>query len=347
MADSIMDISNARDQGSARSVSWQESMRRAIRGSHHLSLAVQLYADEVEWLSQPNFPVFVPLEYLSRIEKGNPKDPLLAQVAPVLAEKANPIGFSDDPVGDSRFEAAPGLIHKYHGRVLLITSGACGVHCRYCFRRHYPYQTAPKSIQQWQASLAYIESDITISEVILSGGDPLTIVDPLLAELVQHLERIPHVKRLRIHTRMPVVIPQRVTSELCNILQQSRLAKWVVLHINHAREIDEHVAEAVARLRQAGASVLNQAVLLKGVNDHGPTLVELCERLVNNQVTPYYLNQLDPVNGSAHFNVPVEQGLELMQYLRKMLPGYAVPQYVQDATNHDLDKAPESKRPLS
>ena len=347
MADKSAEINIGRDEGFVRPVTWQESMRRAIRGSLHLSIAVQLYADEVEWLNQPNFPVFVPLEYVSRIEKGNPKDPLLMQVAPALAEKANPIGFSDDPVGDSRFEAAPGLIHKYHGRVLLITSGACGVNCRYCFRRQYPYQTAPKSIQQWEAALAYIESDTTISEVILSGGDPLTIVDPVLAELIQHIERIPHVERLRIHTRMPVVIPQRVTSELCNILQQSRLAKWVVLHINHAHEIDEYVAEAVVRLRQTGASVLNQAVLLKGVNDHGPTLVELCERLINNQITPYYLNQLDPVNGSAHFNVPVEQGLELMEYLRKMLPGYAVPRYVQDATNHDLDRAPESKRLLS
>ncbi|MCU0719863.1 MAG: EF-P beta-lysylation protein EpmB [Pirellula sp.] len=347
MADSIMDISDAIHQGSARQVSWQESMKRAIRGSLHLSLALQLYPDEVEWLNQPSFPVFVPLEYLSRIEKGNPKDPLLAQIAPSLAEKTSPVGFSEDPVGDSRFEAAPGLIHKYHGRVLLITSGACGIHCRYCFRRHYPYQTAPKSMQQWQSSLAYIESDITISEVILSGGDPLTIVDPLLAELVQRIEQISHVKRLRIHTRMPVVIPQRVTSELCNILQQSRLAKWVVLHINHAHEIDGHVADAVRRLRQSGATVLNQAVLLKGVNDHGPTLVDLCERLVDNQITPYYLNHLDPVKGAAHFNVPIERGLELMQYLQEMLPGYAVPRYVQDATNHDLDKAPKSKLPLS
>ncbi|MCU0711953.1 MAG: EF-P beta-lysylation protein EpmB, partial [Pirellula sp.] len=311
--------------------------------SLHLSIAVQLYADEVEWLNQPNFPVFVPLEYLSRIEKGNPKDPLLAQVAPALAEKTSPIGFSKDPVGDSRFEAAPGLIHKYHGRVLLITSGACGIHCRYCFRRHYPYQTAPKSMEQWETSLAYIENDSTISEVILSGGDPLTIVDSLLAELVHRIEQIPHVKRLRIHTRMPVVIPQRVTSELCNILQQSRLAKWVVLHINHAREIDGQVEAAVARLRQSGATVLNQAVLLKGVNDDGPTLVNLCERLVDIQITPYYLNQLDPVSGSSHFNVPIERGIALMQYLQEKLPGYAVPRYVQDAANHDLNTQPQSK----
>ena len=346
MADSIMDITEAIHKGSARPVSWQESMKKAIRDSHHLSIALGLYADEVKWLTLPSFPVFVPLEYLSRIEKGNPSDPLLLQVAPQYAEDTNPIGFSEDPVGDSRFEAAPGLIHKYHGRVLLITSGACGIHCRYCFRRHYPYQTAPKSMQQWETSLAYIENNSTISEVILSGGDPLTIVDSLLAELIQQIEQIPHVKRLRIHTRMPVVIPQRVTSELCDILEQTRLAKWVVLHINHAREIDKQVAEAVVRLRQSGAALLNQAVLLRGVNDDGAALVALCERLVDIHITPYYLNQLDTVTGAAHFNVPVERGIELMQYLQEKLPGYAVPRYVQDAANLDLDKAPKSKIPL-
>lgn len=343
MVSSIMEIANSIHRGSLMPVSWQESMKRAIRNSHQLSLALQLCADQVNWLAQPSFPVFVPLEYLIRIEKGRPTDPLLIQVAPHIAEKISPEGFSEDPVGDSRFEAAPGLIHKYHGRVLLITSGACGVHCRYCFRRHYPYQTAPKSVEQWEPSLLYIERNESITEVILSGGDPLTIVDSLLEELIERIERIPHVKRLRIHTRMPVVIPQRVTPELCSILQQSRLAKWIVLHINHAREIDEQVEDSILRLRQAGASILNQAVLLKGVNDDGPTLVELCERLVDLQITPYYLNQLDPVSGAAHFEVPMERGIALMQYVREKLPGYAVPRFVQDTTNHDITVQPTSK----
>ncbi len=343
MVSSIMEIANSIHRGSLMPVSWQESMKRAIRNSHQLSLALQLCADEVNWLAQPSFPVFVPLEYLIRIEKGRPTDPLLIQVAPHVAEKISPEGFSEDPVGDSRFEAAPGLIHKYHGRVLLITSGACGVHCRYCFRRHYPYQTAPKSVEQWEPSLLYIERNESITEVILSGGDPLTIVDSLLEELIERIERIPHVKRLRIHTRMPVVIPQRVTPELCSILQQSRLAKWIVLHINHAREIDEQVEDSILRLRHAGVTVLNQAVLLKGVNDDGPTLVELCERLVDLQITPYYLNQLDPVSGAAHFEVPMERGIALMQYVREKLPGYAVPRFVQDTTNHDITAQPTSK----
>lgn len=343
MASSDMLIQGSIHRGSLKPVSWQESMKRAIRNSHHLLLALELYADEVDWLVQPSFPVFVPLEYFIRIEKSQPSDPLLIQVAPHVAEKISAVGFSEDPVGDSRFEAAPGLIHKYHGRVLLITTGACGVHCRYCFRRHYPYQTAPKSMEQWEPSLSYIEQNSSITEVILSGGDPLTIVDSLLEELIERIERIPHVKRLRVHTRMPVVIPQRVTPELCNTLQQSRLAKWIVLHINHPREIDEQVEDSVVKLRQAGATILNQAVLLKGVNDDGPTLVELCERLVDLQITPYYLNQLDPVSGAAHFEVPIERGIALMQYMQEKLPGYAVPRFVQDTTNHDTETQPTSK----
>lgn len=318
-------------------------MKKAIRDSHQLLLALELCEVDVEWLNQPSFPVFVPLEYLSRMEKRNPSDPLLQQVAPASAEIASPVGFSADPVGDSRFEAAPGLIHKYNGRVLLITSGACGIHCRYCFRRHYPYQTAPKSLQQWETSLAYIENNTSISEVILSGGDPLTVVDSLLSELVSRIEEIPHVKRLRIHTRMPVVIPQRVTDELCSMLKESRLAKWVVLHINHAREIDDQVKASVTKLQGSGATLLNQAVLLKGVNDDAPTLIDLCEQLTDIQITPYYLNQLDLVTGAAHFQVPIEYGVELMQRLQENLPGYAVPRYVQDTANHDPTSRPTSK----
>ena len=346
MADSVADLTPCTGRHSIAQVSWQASMKHAIRNGDELLAALHLSRDDISITIDPDFPVFVPLEYLGRIEKGNPRDPLLVQVLPLAMEQQSLAGYSEDPVGDSRFEAAAGLIHKYHGRVLLITSGACGVHCRYCFRRHYPYQSAPKSIQQWNAAMDYISSDGSISEVILSGGDPLTIVDSLLAELIVRIEQIAHVKRLRFHTRMPVVIPGRVTHEFCEILEQSRLSPWIVLHINHAREIDQQVVHAVKLLRKSGANVLNQAVLLRGVNDDGPSLVELCERLVEIGVSPYYINQLDPVSGAAHFHVPVDRGLELMRFVQSRISGYAVPRYVQDAANHDLLKRPESKLPL-
>ena len=212
--------------------------------------------------------------------------------------------------------------------MLLVVSGVCGIHCRYCFRRHYPYETAPKSIERWQPALEYIQSDSSIHEVILSGGDPLTVVDERLSELVERLDAIPHLARMRIHTRLPVVIPQRVNQELCGWLEKSRLSKWVVLHINHSQEIDSHLVDAISRLRRTGAIVLNQAVLLRGINDSTEQLETLCERLVDCGVIPYYLHQLDRVAGATHFESDKEQGLAMMSELAKRLPGYAVPKYV-------------------
>jgi EF-P beta-lysylation protein EpmB len=324
--------------------SWQEAMKRAIRTSRQLLDELEL--DSALEYRQSTFPVFVPQEYLQRIRKGDAKDPLLLQVLPQEAEDRVVEGFLADPVADHRFEAAPGLIHKYPGRVLLIASGACGIHCRYCFRRHYPYQSAPKSLDQWEAGLRYIEQDTSIVEVILSGGDPWTMVDPLFQSLVQALESIPHVRRLRIHTRMPVVIPQRVTELLCETLKSTRLATWIVLHMNHPREIDSLVEEAIGKLRAAGCSVLNQSVLLRGVNDSNAVLKELSERLLDCHVVPYYVNQLDRVNGASHFEVDVEEGLELIAALRSELPGYGVPRYVQDQVALDPTESPKSKTEL-
>jgi EF-P beta-lysylation protein EpmB len=332
--------------GESEAVSWQEAMKLAVRDTKQLLSLLNLRREDVQGLDNSSFPVFVPLEYLRRIKKSSPDDPLLLQVLPVELENVDTAGFVTDPVADARFEAAPGLLHKYPGRVLFITSGACGVHCRYCFRRHYPYQTAPKSLQQWEASLNYIQNDNSISEVILSGGDPLTIVDSVLHELIKRIEQISHVKRLRIHTRMPVVIPQRVTTEFCEMLNQSRVSKWVVLHTNHPQEIDAQVAASVKRLHDSGATILNQAVLLKGVNDTESVLSELCERLVDIQVVPYYINLLDQVAGAAHFMVPLSRGIEIMQYLRETLPGYAVPRFVQDRANLEWDAPPKSKTSL-
>ncbi len=207
-----------------------------------------------------------------------------------------------------RRRRAPGLLQKYSGRALLVTTGACAVHCRYCFRRHYPYGEAPKSLAAWEPALAELAADRSLHEVLLSGGDPLVLVDEFLAQLAERLAGIAHLRRLRIHTRLPIVIPERVCDELLNWLTGTRLTPIVVVHANHAAELDENVAGALARLVDAGIVVLNQAVLLRGVNDSVGALAALCERLVDLRVIPYYLHALDPVAGAAHFEVPEHEG---------------------------------------
>jgi L-lysine 2,3-aminomutase len=274
------------------------------------------------------FPLFAPRSYVARIERGNPDDPLLRQILPLDAEFESPEDFTDDPVGDLDAAIAPGLLHKYHGRVLMVTTGACAVHCRYCFRRHFPYEESPPSAETWRRSLRVIAADESIREVILSGGDPLTIVDPLLAELAEQLAAIPHVARLRIHTRLPIMIPERINDELLGWLRATRLTPIVVIHANHPTELQGTAANAIDRLVDAGIPVLNQSVLLRGVNDDLETLVALSERLVALRAMPYYLHQLDRVRGAAHFDVPIARSLELIESLRSQLPGYAVPRYV-------------------
>ncbi|HEY2882407.1 MAG TPA: EF-P beta-lysylation protein EpmB, partial [Pirellulales bacterium] len=270
------------------------------------------------------------LAYLARIRPGDPHDPLLRQVLPLADETGVRLGDLADPVGDAAAALSPGLLHKYDGRVLMVTTGACAVHCRYCFRRHFPYGEVPKTLADWQGAIEQIEADPTIHEVILSGGDPLTLVDELLSRLIDRLETIPHLQRLRVHTRLPIFIPERVTAELLDWLTGTRLTPIVVIHANHPAEIDAAVAAAIGRMIAAGVPVLNQAVLLAGVNDNADVLAELCERLINLRVMPYYLHQLDRVQGAAHFEVPIERGRELVRQLEARLPGYAVPKYVQE-----------------
>ncbi len=334
--------------GSLDSTTWQKAMKAAIRDSLQLCQALGIDPNElpISVNGERQFPVFVPLEFLARMKHGDPFDPLLLQVIPRLGEDIASPDFTSDPVGDCNVEMAPGLLHKYEGRVLLIVSGACAVHCRYCFRRHYPYSTAPKSIEHWLPALRYVRNDPSIHEIILSGGDPLTVADPQLSNLVELLDEIPHLTRLRIHTRVPVVIPQRVDTNLCNWLAGSRLAKWVVLHINHAHEIDSAVVEAIHRLKATGTMVLNQSVLLRDVNDDLETLQELCERLVDIGVMPYYLHQLDRVAGASHFEALPSLGLTLMEELAKRLPGYAVPKYVAEIAG-EPNKTPVAVSALS
>ena len=312
-------------------------MRMAVRDVPQL-LSLLSLGDE--WLAPAEkaaagFPLFAPREFIARMEVGNPHDPLLRQVLPFGEELVDRKGFTSDPVGDLAAQTAPGMLHKYHGRALLVTTGACAVHCRYCFRRSYPYSDGPRSLADWQPALDAIADDESIEEVLLSGGDPLTIVDSQLAALVERLEEIEHVKRLRIHTRLPIVIPQRVNDELLSWLKSTRLTPVFVVHANHSQEIDDAVAHSLARLIDAGIPVLNQSVLLRGVNDEPAALIELSRRLVNLRIMPYYLHQLDRVQGSAHFEVPVCRGIQLIEEMRRQLPGYAVPRYVQEIAGDD------------
>jgi EF-P beta-lysylation protein EpmB len=235
-----------------------------------------------------------------------------------------------DPVGDLAAMASPGVLHKYAGRVLLTATGACGVHCRYCFRRHFPYGEATAAADHWQAALDYIAHDTSIYEVILSGGDPLALSDRRLAELVHAVAGIGHVTRLRVHTRLPVVVPARITTELVNWLNGTRLNPVLVVHANHANELDAAVRAALSRLRAAGVTLLNQAVLLRAVNDSVEALTALSEQLFAAGVLPYYLHLLDRVQGAAHFEVDAPQARELMTQLAARLPGYLVPRLVRE-----------------
>ncbi len=272
----------------------------------------------------------VPQSYLNRMRPGDPDDPLLRQVLPLSDELLEVGGFVEDAVGDHEARAVPGLLQKYAGRVLLVTTGACAVHCRYCFRRHYPYGDEPRRLDDWEPALEAIAADETVREVLLSGGDPLMLTDRRLGELIARLEAIPHLRRLRLHSRLPIVLPDRVTSELMKLLTGSRLTPIMVVHANHPNEVVDDCAEALRTLVRSGITTLNQAVLLRGVNDSAETLAELCERLIDVGVIPYYLHQLDRVRGTAHFEVAESRGREIIAELRQRLPGYAVPEYVRE-----------------
>ncbi len=276
------------------------------------------------------FPLRVPRGFVGRMRRGDPNDPLLRQVLPLAAEDTPARGFTTDPVGELELAPTAGVLHKYRGRALLVATGACAVHCRYCFRRHFPYGDVGGSVAGWQNAVELIAGDPEISEVILSGGDPLTLPDVRVSELAQLLARVPHVRRLRIHTRLPVVLPQRVDEDLVSWLSHLDLPTVVVVHANHAQEIDADVQRALAALRATGVSLLNQSVLLAGVNDSADTLVELSESLFDAGVLPYYLHMLDPVEGAAHFEVSDKEAKNLHRELTSRLPGYLVPRLVRE-----------------
>jgi len=276
------------------------------------------------------FGLRVPRGFVARMRPGDPHDPLLKQVLPLADEMIDTPGFTADPVGDQAAEVARGVLKKYAGRVLLVASGACAVNCRYCFRREYPYRGHLAATGEWADAIAAVVSDPSVTEVILSGGDPLTLPNTQLARLTAGLRQAPHLARLRIHTRMPVVLPERVDAEFCLWLESLPWPVTVVLHANHPREIDEGVVRACRRMRGAGATLLNQSVLLKGVNDNADVLAALSESLFSAGVLPYYVHMLDPVTGAAHFHVPEQRARQLMEALETRLPGYLMPRLVRE-----------------
>ncbi len=312
--------------------SWQQILANAVTTPKELSLRLQLPDNLLEGMlsAHTEFAIRAPEPYLELIEPGNIHDPLLLQILPRGDEMIQAPGFIKDPLAEEQANSHRGVIHKYHGRLLLIISGGCAINCRYCFRRHFPYQDNQLGKDQWQQALGYIRQDPSITEIIFSGGDPLATSDQRLTTMITDLEQIPHLKRLRIHSRLPAVIPQRITDQLTEALNSSHLDTVLVTHINHANEISPLLADAIKRLKQSSVTLLNQSVLLKGVNDNLNSLSTLSEKLFEIGVLPYYLHLLDPVAGASHFDIKEEDARKLVGQLCDSLPGYLVPKLVKE-----------------
>jgi EF-P beta-lysylation protein EpmB len=311
---------------------WQRELADAVRDPFELCRLLSLapgFAAEAR-RAAGDFPLLVPRGFIARMRPGDPLDPLLLQVLPRPAEREQVAGFSADPLEEHAALASPGLVQKYAGRVLLLATGGCAVNCRYCFRREFPYAESGASQAGIEAAVEAIAADATIHEVILSGGDPLLLDDSRLATLVAKLEAIPHIRRLRIHSRLPIVLPSRVTDSLTAMLARTRLTCVMVVHTNHPAELDTSVAAAIGRLTDARVILLNQAVLLAGVNDSVDVLQALSERLIDLKIIPYYLHLLDRVQGTAEFEVAEEAACSLHARLREVLPGYAVPRLARE-----------------
>ena len=321
---------------------WQSLWRDAVRDPQELLalLGLEALATQVSGAAMGQFPLRVPRGFVARMRHGDANDPLLRQVLPLDEEMRVVPGFSLDAVGDEAARAGTGLLHKYQGRALLVATGSCAVNCRYCFRRHFPYAEQTAAREGWREAVETIRADTSLEEVILSGGDPLSLATPKLAELTDALAGIGHLKRLRIHSRLPVVLPERVDAALCQWLAALPWPVAFVIHANHANEFDAQVDAALARLRQTGVQLLNQAVLLRGVNDSVDALAALSQRSFAAGVLPYYLHQLDRVAGVAHFEVSDAQALALHAALRARLSGYLVPRLVREVAGDS------GKRPL-
>ena len=311
---------------------WKAELSNCISSIDQLLQQLGLNSKDLKAspIASQDFPIKVPQHYAQLMEYGNPQDPLLKQVLPIEAELKQDPRFNTDPVNESEYNPVSGIVHKYRNRVLMIISPNCAINCRYCFRRHFPYQENRQSKQQWLQALDYLKIRPEINEVIYSGGDPLAANDNFLGWLTQQIESIKHIKRLRIHSRLPVVIPSRVDSQLLDWLGNTRLKPTMVLHINHANEIDSKLCQAVDQLKAKGITILNQSVLLKGVNDSSEQLIALSEKLFDAGIMPYYLHMLDPVQGASHFDIPEDQALKIFSQMQAELPGFLLPKLVQE-----------------
>ena len=311
---------------------WKTELSHCVNSIDELLNQLGLKAEDLNATEQATteFSIKVPQSFVQLMEYGNPNDPLLKQVLPITSELQVDNNFSTDPVDESSFNPVPGIVHKYRNRVLMIISPNCAINCRYCFRRHFPYDENRQSKQQWLKALDYLKTKPEINEVIYSGGDPLAANDHFLRWLTAEIESIKHIKRLRIHTRLPVVIPSRVDDQLLSWLGNTKLKSTLVLHINHANEIDVSLRQGVDRLKKSGITVLNQSVLLKGINDNSDQLISLSEKLFDAGIMPYYLHILDPVQGASHFDVSMDRAVEIFCQIQTELPGFLVPKLVQE-----------------
>lgn len=307
---------------------WQQILRQNFTRWEVLADFLELSPEQrTVILKSTHFPLNLPLRLAQKIAKGTLNDPILRQFLPTHEETARVTGFDAEPVKDANFRRAPKLLHKYQGRALLVCTSACAMNCRFCFRQNFDYDVEKKSFAD---ELQAIADDPSIQEVILSGGDPLSLPDRILQPLLESLSAIPHVTRIRFHTRFPIGIPERLDSAFIAILKQIRPQIWFVIHANHPAELDGDIIMSLKQLQTLGIVLLNQSVLLRGVNDDITTLKQLCEKLVNHGIMPYYLHQLDRVNGAAHFEVAEAEGRKLMEALNAQLSGYAVPKYVRE-----------------
>jgi len=311
---------------------WKKELANATTSASALlkKLGLEQHLETVDELA--SFKCLVSESYIKKMQAGNINDPLLQQVLPINKEnhQATQLAGSTDPVGDINAITSPGLLHKYFGRALIISTGACAIHCRYCFRRHYPYQQSSCTSSATDKAFNYLKQHEEIEEVILSGGDPLVLDNEKLAKLINQLETIPQLKTLRIHTRLPVVLPSRINLDLLTLLQNTRFNVVMVIHANHANELQTEEYSKLLQLHLAGVTLLNQSVLLKGVNDNTDTLIDLSKRLIQCKTLPYYLHLLDPVTGAMHFEVDKQSALTLKSQMEQRLPGYLVPKLVQE-----------------
>lgn len=311
---------------------WQIELANAVSEPQELFRLLEIEPSALGkiWEVIQKFPLRVPRSFIARMEKGNSEDPLLLQVLPTANELAIFPGYVKAPLEEQRFNPVSGLLHKYRDRALLLLTGACAINCRYCFRQYFPYEENVPGKQGWNKVISYLEKNSAIKEVIFSGGDPLILKDAFLAELIHKISAITHVQRLRLHTRLPIVLPQRITPELLQVLTATHLKLVMVMHINHANEIDHSVGTALRLLQAAGITLFNQSVLLKKINDSVETLVNLSEKLFANGILPYYLHLLDKVQGAMHFDVCEDKAKYLVQQMMQQLPGYLVPKLVRE-----------------